>query len=180
MNIKYFSLLSLVVVILFSQSCKKGCTNPSAYNYQKSANQENGTCLYCDSALNTGGSSYYNLMDYNTSSIYYYQNVLNLVVNSSIITYSGNGCNLLGHNNTSGCYTTYYSAVFQNVTNSNVTFSGNIQIYQYSSSSMVYFQVSNISIAPFSSTTVNLGSGGCQQYSSFSIQQIVNTVFSYH
>ena len=45
-------LIFLVIVISFSQSCKKGCTDPTAANYNPDAKKDNGSCYYVNLPTN--------------------------------------------------------------------------------------------------------------------------------
>jgi hypothetical protein len=171
----------LLLCLMCCQSCKKGCTNVRAYNYQSSAKEDDGSCLYCDSAVTSGFGQSISVEDVTPGSPYQYNYVIFASVNSNYVVYNGNGCKLQGHDNTgSGCSTTFYAATLQNQTTSTVTFSGTIQVFQYSLGSTVNYPVYNVIIPPNSYVNVNLGPGGCQpQFSSFSVS-VLSPTFSYH
>ncbi len=184
MNIKHCLVICCVLCAIFFQSCKKGCTNPTAFNYVKSAKVDDGSCMYCDSTVTAGGSSSTNVDDLNSSSPFYNFEVINITVLSNFIQYNGNGCQLLGHTNNSstGTVSTYYTAIIQNVTSSTVTFSGSIQIEAFinGTETILTYYVSNIVIQPSGTTNINLGSGGQQQqFSGFSVF-VSSPTFSYH
>jgi len=187
MSLKYCLVTALVLLLgLFGQSCKKGCTNPTALNYVRSAKVDDASCLYCDSVLITGNNSnQIAVADFNSASPYFEQNVIQLIVSNNFVQYNGNGCQLLGHTNNSatGTVSTYYTASISNETSSTVVFTGTIQIGVFlSGSGEVFFDysVSNVSIPPSGTTTVKLGSGGQQsEFNSFSLQ-VVSPSFTYH
>jgi len=183
MNIKHVVVISVLLCIAFCQSCKKGCTNPTAYNYVRSAKVDDGSCLYCDSTLQAGNTSNIGVTDNNSSSQFFEQTVVELFVTSNFVQYNGNGCALRGHTNTSSSDTvsTYYTAIVQNETGFTVTYSGTIDVEVFSGTDPVYvFSVSNLSIPPNGSATVNLGSGGQQlEFSGFELFTSSAT-FSYH
>ena len=44
---KWFDKICLMVVFLLAlSSCKKGCTDPEALNYNDRAEDDNGSCVY--------------------------------------------------------------------------------------------------------------------------------------
>lgn len=42
-------LLTLVILLLIFNACKKGCTDPDAYNYNMNRTEDNGSCKYYQS-----------------------------------------------------------------------------------------------------------------------------------
>ena len=183
MNIKYYSVVCITLLcLIFSEACKKGCTNPTAYNYARSAKVEDGSCLYCDSALTMSNTTSTGIADLNNSSQFFEQTVVLLSVTSNFKTYSGNGCRLLGYPNTNGsvCAPTYYTGVLQNETNRKITFSGLIEIQTIQDSTIFNdYNIANIIIPPNGSTTFNIGNGGClQKFATINVQ-ILSSGFSY-
>lgn len=183
MNLKYCASICLVLLCaVFCQSCKKGCTNAKAYNYQSSAKQDDGSCLYCDSVKALGTTQSHSVEDVAPGSPYQYNYVVFLEVSSNFIQYNGNGCKLQGHDNASsqGLSSTFYTTLIQNQTSSTVTFSGTVQIFQYYIGNTVNFPLYNVIIPPNSSVNLNLGAGGDQpQYSSYTVS-VISPTFSYH
>ena len=183
MNIKYFAgACAILLCFLFCESCKKGCTHSTASNYLASAKVDDGSCLYCDSVKSAGSGNSSTIFDNTPGSPFNGQNVANIFISSSFTAYNGNGCKLLGHNNSSssGCSAVNYSGSLQNQTAATMIFSGTIQIETFFDSvSFTNYTVSNITVPPGSSTSFNLGNGGCQQpFGGFNLQ-ILNSSFSY-
>ena len=175
-NYKWIGLIAMVCIIC-CQSCKKGCPYPKAYNFQKSAKENDGSCLYCDSLvqLYTTNNSY--VYDNNYNSQFYGQNVMLLSVYQNLVNYNGNGCKLLGKTNNNGyCTNFYYSTVLYNQTAKTMTFTGDIQLQPYSSQ-YLYYHVAQVVIAPYAVDTIYLGSA-CGQYSGFNLQ-VTNYSFVY-
>lgn len=180
MNLKYCAFICLLLSLSLCQSCRQGCTNAKAYNYMPSAKQDDGSCLYCDSSLSSGFGQSLSVEDMTPGSPHEYSTVMFVTINSSYVIYNGNGCKQRGHDNTTGSSTTFYSAQVQNETNSTMTFSGTIQIEQFTLSNIVSFPVSNVIIPPNSFVNLNLGSGGVQpEFSNFSAS-VTSSTFTYH
>jgi hypothetical protein len=184
MNGKYYigTALSMLLCILLCPSCEKGCTDPAAYNYQRPAKVNDGDCLYCDSSLITNSSGAAVITDDFAYSPYYEFGVLHFVVSSNFVSYSGNGCHLLGHNtNNNGTVATSYTAALLNETGSRMTCSGTIQIATFlnGAQTIFSFDISNLAIPAHGSVNIDLGDGGLQQeFNSFSITLLPWT-FSY-
>lgn len=97
-NMKYLSasLFLLSFLWLTVSSCKKGCTNPHAVNYNASAKEEDASCLFCDSILVDSTSGIERYVDELSSSVYYQRNVLDSKESLTLYKYSGNDCQKLG------------------------------------------------------------------------------------
>ena len=154
----------LWVVLLFSvcliQSCKEGCKDKTAINYDKSATVENGTCLYCTSSFVSDTATYFftapNAPNPSVNSIEF----ILVSTNSSI---NGNGCQTQGKQTGSNCKN-YLRMV--NLTSVNVDGEFNVEFTQ--SGNLVWFFEENnfIDMSPpgMGSDTLNLGlidSAGC-------------------
>jgi len=118
-----FSVL-LVLVACCIQSCKEGCRDKTAINYDSKAAEENGTCLYCKEAFSADSATYRftspNSPDPNVFSIAF----IVTATNSSIL---GNGCQTQGKTVSSSCKN-YLRMV--NLTNKNVDGSFNVEFIQ--------------------------------------------------
>ena len=44
--------LILICLVLFLNSCEKGCTDPNAANYNSNAKKDNGSCYYLNPPTN--------------------------------------------------------------------------------------------------------------------------------
>jgi hypothetical protein len=60
MKKNFFITISLLSVILSSSSCKKGCTDQNATNFDYDAKKEDGTCEYSNVTFYTRYAGYYN------------------------------------------------------------------------------------------------------------------------
>jgi hypothetical protein len=62
----------ILAFTLFLNSCKQpGCTDKKALNYNVAADEDNGTCIYCETVINPDGSTSFSLIDNNPSSPYF-------------------------------------------------------------------------------------------------------------
>lgn len=147
-----------MLITLGGTSCKKGCNNPKAYNFSQSAKQDDGSCLFCDSTTYTFNSNSQYVEDYNNNSPYQYQDVLNLTSLGYEVSYSGNGCKLLGKvsdNSSSPCFHVSYSVILRNLTNRTMTYSDNLR-YNTSGSGLYYSKYVNVTLPPYGSDTAFL------------------------
>jgi|GEM_PF-5276373 len=180
MNTKPLGVCLLVLACMLSiQSCRKGCTNTKAYNYQSSAKQEDGSCLYCDSVYSNGGSSSFIVMDNNSGSPFQGQQVMEVELFSNFLAYNGNGCKQLGRTSaTDSCVATNYTAILLSEVSVNLTFSGVITVFN--NGGTFTYSLSNVNIPPGNSVSVNLGAGGCQPPFSFVSGLVNSATFTYH
>jgi hypothetical protein len=61
------------IVLLFNGCKQKGCTNKSALNYNITAQEDDGTCIYCTTTITPEGTISASLIDNNGSSVHYNQ-----------------------------------------------------------------------------------------------------------
>jgi hypothetical protein len=151
-------ILAISCLVLVLGSCKKaGCTNARAYNYDPSARLDDGSCLYCDSTvIDSLGFSSGSLSDFNYSSLYYGQTVLFYTGILGEKNYTGNGCKQKGYNTNNGCVTLNYRAILQNQTPKTMFLSGVIVVS--TNSQIINHSLYSVSIPPYGTTTVYLGS----------------------
>lgn len=124
------SLLLMVLLALSLHSCKKGCTNSSAFNYNPSAKEDDASCLFCDSVKVDNYAVLSQYTDNNSSSTHYQESVLQLRLTGSLLTYRGNHCANLQIR--SGCDTlfsafpnfAYLNRTFTNLTGDTILVSG--------------------------------------------------------
>lgn len=94
---RYSALLFFVLLfLLFFSSCKKGCTNASALNYNASAKEDDASCLFCDSVSVFTYTSPQIIIDNNFPSQHYQQAVLRTTPAGNLYQYRGNNCKALG------------------------------------------------------------------------------------
>ena len=110
---KYF-LAPLLFFICLVQSCKEGCKDKTALNYDSKAAVENGVCLYCDSSFVRDTATYFftcaNAPNQNTNAIEF------ILINTHSSIW-GNGCGTQGKKTGTNC-NNYLLMV--NLTNDNV------------------------------------------------------------
>jgi hypothetical protein len=186
-NLRKYAVFSLIfgLVALSTVSCKKGCRDSTAYNYNHSAKVEDGSCLYCDSTKTISASGFLNVTDLNPSSSYFEQNVMNVTISGYAYSYSGNGCNLIRHitNGDSTCENVYNTITFANNTQSNMTISGSILLEYFSQFSVDFtYSFSGISIPAFSQTVVQMPVYCVPPSNLFQMEAFTqnNIVFQYH
>jgi hypothetical protein len=168
----------MLVWAVCSQSCRKGCTDSTAFNYQHGAKVNDGSCLYCDSAMTVGASSSFFVEDQNSASQFPFEDVLGITLTSNIKTYNGNGCKLLGYSNSNPCIPVTFTAVLQNQTSVNMTFSGTIEVF--TNTNQFLFSVSNVNISQGSSVTLTFAPTGCQTQVFNISGEVIGATFSYH
>lgn len=173
------------VVIISISSCKKGCTNPSAVNYDESAKQEDASCLYCDSTVWDVSESYTNIADYSSASnnIHYGDYVLRVNYKVTYYKFTGNGCNKvtgLPVCSLSTRYLTFTNVTVKNLTSNNIRVNGNLVINSGSSSVMFDSTLVNYVFTPNSTVTLaNNYVASCISYTSSPSVYLNNALYSY-
>jgi hypothetical protein len=143
----------LLLFTIFIQSCKEGCKDKSALNYDSKATVENGTCLYCRSSFVQDTATYLftcsNAPNPNTNAIEF----ILINTNSNI---AGNGCMTEGKQTGSNCKN-YLSMV--NLTNSNVDGSFSVGFVQNGTEAWFFQELNFIDLGPPGSglDTINFG-----------------------
>lgn len=135
---KFFALITVCcfgAIIIFSSGCKeKGCTNPAAINFNSVADEDDGTCILCNEAVDTLAILSKDLIDFNSSGPHYNTVVATFYVAQLRKKYSYSEC---GSNN---CYIVIS---IQNHVNETMTINYNIQ-----GSGNVSFSRSNVIAIP--------------------------------
>jgi len=143
----------LLLFTCFIQSCKEGCKDKTAINYDSKATAENGTCLYCTSSFASDSATYsftcFNAPNPNVNSIAFI-----LVTTKSSIT--GNGCKTEGKQTGSAC-NNYLRIV--NLTNSSVEGNFSVEFFQNSVAAWSFQDQNFIVMGPPGSgtDTINFG-----------------------
>jgi hypothetical protein len=156
-------LLSLALVLFFMSGCKReGCTDPAALNYNSVANEDDGSCLFCEDGY-TENKFELDVIDDNFSSVFFNQVVAKVNITHVVEGYQFEQCG------DSQCKV-YYEV--QNMTNMGITFyynlflSGistpsdfaNLQAYQTSARDSIVFSGSDLCSVTADFSWVNLNS----------------------
>ena len=148
----------IIVFLLFTglaiQSCKEGCKDKKAINYDSKASLENGTCLYCSGTYNADTATY----SFNSPNNSQNPNApaIEFIVVSTSSNVSGNGCLSEGKTTGGGC-NNYLTIV--NLTGLHVDGSFFLQYFQ-NNNQLWFFQENNfIALGPPGSGTDTLSFG---------------------
>jgi len=79
-------------ILLFSGCKERGCTNPAAINYNSVAEEDDGTCIVCQTTYESLGIKSRNLVDNNFSSPHFNQSVALFTIEQQRISYNNNVC----------------------------------------------------------------------------------------
>ncbi len=174
-----------LVAMLFAGSCKRGCTNPSAANYDKTAKEEDASCLYCDSANMGFLNDYYTFSDYTPNSTHYSEYVLKVSYNTVFYSYSGNGCTKL-LSLSGGCanqdmINSSTNLNFENQTNDTMLVSTWLTYYSGSSGNLHFDTLlTNVTVPPYGTTNVLSGlKFNCMQFVTGGSILLNSTTFTY-
>jgi hypothetical protein len=111
----FFSALLLLTIVGTIGSCKEGCKDKSALNYDSKATVENATCLYCKDGYVADTAVYFFAIS-DSQGVTQTTNNIELILINTNANISGNGCHSIGKQVSSKC-SNYLSIV--NLTNRN-------------------------------------------------------------
>jgi hypothetical protein len=87
-----------IALLCVAQSCREGCKNKSALNYDSRAVVDNGTCLYCSSSITSDTATYFFSQDSAPS-----QPSVEFILITTDSSIYGNGCRTLGKTAVNNC-----------------------------------------------------------------------------
>lgn len=86
-------LSAFIFVSIFLGACSnEGCTDESAVNYDVVADEDDGTCKYCDSTNFEAGQDSLFVVDDNSSSNHYGEVVAKFVITQKVLKYNHREC----------------------------------------------------------------------------------------
>ena len=150
-----FAILLVCILAFVIESCREGCKDKSAVNYDPKATVENGTCMYCTSSASVDTGTYFfttpNAPNPNVNSIEF------ILATTSSSVY-GNGCQTEGKQVGSVC-NSYLRMV--NLTNETVT--GSFSVGYDQNGFEIWFFNDNLSqgIGPRDTFNFGLVDTGC-------------------
>jgi hypothetical protein len=113
----FFAALLVIIMAGSIQSCKEGCKDKSALNYDSKATVENGTCMYCKDGYSADTAVYFFSISDSSSGTGTTANNVELIVVTTNSSIAGNGCVTVGKRVSNSCKN-YMSMV--NLTNKHV------------------------------------------------------------
>ena len=145
--------LTAMLFVGVLDSCKQGCKDKHAINYNSQAANEDGSCLYCDSSHTTDGGTMFAVDPGVAPAPYTNQNVLLFVASEKEFSTNGNGCKSLGLVTGQQCNV---SLKLINLTNRNVNVNFNL-FFEQNGFTLWQFnnQFGQIAIGP--NDTINFG-----------------------
>ena len=90
----FFAALLMLLMVGLLESCKEGCKDKTALNYDSHASAENGTCMYCKEGFSTDSAVYFFTID--TFGGTTGGNTIEFIVTTTHTSISGNGCKSIG------------------------------------------------------------------------------------
>ncbi len=150
---RYLIAALLFCAVCLLESCKEGCKDKHALNYDSKASAENGTCLYCKDTFVADTATYFftSSRAQNTSSP-----ALEFILITTNSNISGNGCKTIGKQPTSTCKN-YLSLV--NLTNQRVDGSFDVEFTQNGAFEWFFSENSFLVMGPPGSGTDTLNFG---------------------
>jgi hypothetical protein len=145
-----FIAVLLAIAIAFAMpSCREGCKDKNALNYDSKATVENGTCMYCSGSLTANHATYF-FVDINAPSPYNNQSTFEFIVSTTNSGYWGNGCQTQNKQTGNVCTDSMWVV---NLTNK--TASGSFEVFFVQNGIDIWDFQSSVQILPHD--TVNLG-----------------------
>lgn len=138
-----FSFFLLGVISATVSSCKKGCTNESAINYNSSAKADDASCLSCDSVLIDSFDRSGIWTETNTGP-HYQEPKFYVTSMVKLYSYRGNYCSALGKKTTCATQTdvqtfAYCTFKIKNVRTDTISINGSIGFWLNNQNSRTFY-----------------------------------------
>ena len=93
MNYKFLLFIFSVCCLLAMTGChKEGCTDPSAINYDVTADKDDGSCIVCSTIVTPLDSMTLYITDYTPGSIHYNEAIARVTLTQKVFSPSDNHC----------------------------------------------------------------------------------------
>ncbi|MFN8285442.1 MAG: hypothetical protein U0V74_01745 [Chitinophagales bacterium] len=102
-KLKVLVIILIVGAIAMLSACKQGCTDAKAMNFNASAKEDDGSCMYCDSSSQLLSNAQTYIYDGQQGSPYQFSYVMAIEDRFSEVSYNGNGCRAIGVVNDPNC-----------------------------------------------------------------------------
>lgn len=183
MNKQKVALIAVVLVCTtyLLSSCKQGCTDSKAFNYNSGAQQDDGSCMYCDSALETLSIGQTYIYDGDAGSPYQFSYVLAIEDRYSKANFTGNGCRALGIQGDQNCVQGRNYVTLHNLVSSNIRFSCDLTVSISSSfgfTSTNNYPISTVIIPAGDSLALGNVGANCLDQGTFFSVSITSTNYS--